>query len=208
MPRMTSRKLWAAAVGALLLVATGVVAWRTGWAPSRVPGPPPHLEALHAAAMNQLCSGRTPAGVGLKGEYFAAEGWRGAPTVARVDGTVDFDAALQWPAGKSAERPRSMRWTGWIKAPVTGVYRFHGSRPEMTIRVGQRAVLDDRRPFLSDRRRDRALRRGRPATRPPRVDRAARCALRASARAAIPAHRDGDTCTAVRPGPSTARARR
>jgi hypothetical protein len=136
MPRMTSRKLWAAAVGALLLVATGVVAWRTGWAPSRVPGPPPHLEALHAAAMNQLCSGRTPAGVGLKGEYFAAEGWRGAPTVARVDGTVDFDAALQWPAGKSAERPRSMRWTGWIKAPVTGVYRFHGSRPEMTIRVG------------------------------------------------------------------------
>jgi hypothetical protein len=66
------------------------------------------------------------AGVGLRGEYFSQPAMQGEPLLSRVDTTVEFDASLDWPADKIASRPRAARWQGWVKAPLSGRYRFHG----------------------------------------------------------------------------------
>jgi hypothetical protein len=88
----------------------------------------PDLRALElaqdSARRNVLCSPSNALGVGLRGEYFDEVNWQGARLLTRVDPVVDFDASLDWPAGE-ARRPLSARWTGWIKAPISGSYRFH-----------------------------------------------------------------------------------
>lgn len=80
------------------------------------------------------CSNRNAAGTGLRGDYFAAADMKGAPLLSRVDATIEFDASLDWPADKGRDLPRSARWQGWIKAPLSGRYRFHAD-PGMRITV-------------------------------------------------------------------------
>ena len=88
------------------------------------------VELEQAARKVELCSSATAAGVGLRGEYFADAGCRGAALLVRLDAGIDFDAGLDWPADRRGPRPRSVRWTGWVKPAVTGAYRFHtGSAP-------------------------------------------------------------------------------
>lgn len=113
----------------LLTLCSGVAAgWagRAAWSDS---GPAPAdrraQELQVAASRADVCSPRNPSGVGLQGEYFADEGCRGAPLLTRIDPVVDFDAAFDWPLERAGERPRSVRWSGWVKPPVSGRYRFH-----------------------------------------------------------------------------------
>jgi beta-glucosidase len=79
--------------------------------------------ARSAGSRDTLCTSASPVGIGLRGEYFSGTGLSGRRLLSRVDPMVDVDFA-QWPTG-SQERPLSARWSGWIKAPVSGRYRFH-----------------------------------------------------------------------------------
>lgn len=84
-------------------------------------------ELRWADQRGQMCSGSNTAGVGLQGEYFASEQCQGPLLMARVDGPVDFDQSLDWPAERQQERPLSVRWSGWVKPPLSGSYRFHAN---------------------------------------------------------------------------------
>jgi hypothetical protein len=94
------------------------------------------LEARQAAARADLCSSANAAGVGLRGEYFAAERCAGAPLVVRLDGAIDFDRSFNLPAPS----PRSVRWSGWVKPPLSGRYRFHASAADARIVVARQAL--------------------------------------------------------------------
>jgi len=95
-------------------------------------------ELQRAAERGALCSDSNPTGVGLRGEYFAKEKWQGPPLLVRTDAGVDFDTALDWnPAGEATQRPRSVRWTGWVKPPVSGRYQFHVRTPGATVTVAR-----------------------------------------------------------------------
>lgn len=143
--RLRRRVAWVLGVAGLVAAAGAAVilASRLGRpGPTSLPagGVSHSMEIQRAAARNDVCSARNPAGVGLRGEYFAAEGMQGAPMLVRVDGVLDFDNSLDWPAEKSAQRPRSVRWTGWVKAPLSGAYHFHGSVPHMRVTVARDIV--------------------------------------------------------------------
>jgi hypothetical protein len=73
----------------------------------------------------QLCTSRTLPGIGLRGEYFGAAGFKGKPLVSRMDLQVDFDAQWLWPTELAKTPPQSVRWSGWIRVPLSGAYSFH-----------------------------------------------------------------------------------
>ena len=114
-------------------------------------------ELRRAAERANTCSASNAAGVGLQGDYFAEESWRGASMLRRVDGLVDFDASLDWPGGPGSQRPRSARWSGWVKAPISGLYRFHAQAPNLSVRVagkllaGADAAIDARLEMAAGR---------------------------------------------------------
>jgi hypothetical protein len=87
-----------------------------------------------------LCTSANAVGVGLRGEYFAGDIGQGEPLLVRVDTPMHFDASLNWPDNLAAQRPRSVRWTGWIKAPITGGYRFHADARGMRVSIAKQIV--------------------------------------------------------------------
>lgn len=97
------------------------------------------VEVERADWRAQVCSGANAVGVGLRGEYFARTAWRGDPLLVRTDATLDFDSRLDWPADQTAA-PRSVRWTGWVRAPLTGRYRFHAEPAGVAIEVAGQAL--------------------------------------------------------------------
>ena len=98
---------------AALIVASTAAAAQTKSAP-----------AVATDSPGQLCTSRNLPGVGLRGEYFAEPGAKGKVLLSRMDLQVDFDASLLWPA-ELKTRPKSVRWTGWIRVPLGGLYSFH-----------------------------------------------------------------------------------
>jgi PA14 domain len=88
-----------------------------------------HAQAAQAPAPSegagQLCTSRNLPGTGLRGEYFAQPQFQGKPLLSRMDLQVDFDELLLWPAELGKNKPKSVRWNGWIRVPVSGVYSFH-----------------------------------------------------------------------------------
>lgn len=97
-------------------------------------------ELQRAAQRIELCSSANVVGVGLRGEYFAEGGLRGVPLLVRIDSSIDFDASLDWPTDRSSHRPQSVRWTGWVKAPTTGRYRFHVEPKSARVQVARQTV--------------------------------------------------------------------
>jgi hypothetical protein len=87
-----------------------------------------------------LCTGSNAVGAGLRGEYFAGAIGVGEPVLVRVDSPMHFDAGLNWPDNLSVARPGSVRWSGWIKAPLAGGYRFHADTPGMRVSVANQVV--------------------------------------------------------------------
>ena len=79
--------------------------------------------------LGTLCSNRNAIGVGLRGEYFSQNYWRGVPLLVRTDGILDSNI-LQF-----SESIRSVRWRGWVKATVSGPHRFHFDHPQSRITV-------------------------------------------------------------------------
>ncbi|PLX77649.1 MAG: putative baseplate assembly protein [Azoarcus sp.] len=80
----------------------------------------------------------TASGTGLYGEYYRGKGFR-QRILTRTDAVVNFD----WHAGApDAAMPAdnfSVRWSGWVSPPTTGVYTFH-----VTADDGVRLWIDGR----------------------------------------------------------------
>ncbi len=64
-------------------------------------------------------------GDGLKGDYFANKALTGAPVLTRTDPTIDFNWGSGSPAAAVPADNFSVRWTGFITAPVSGVYTLY-----------------------------------------------------------------------------------
>jgi beta-glucosidase len=77
------------------------------------------------------------AGQGLLGEYFIGKERTGAPKLVRVDPTVDFHWELAAPAPGLPEDGFSVRWTGKLTPPKSGLYAL-GLRSD----DGSRLYLD------------------------------------------------------------------
>lgn len=132
-----------AAGGVGLLAAAGAFFWHGQGAPVVLDGQQAAgrtADLLSAEQRANLCTSANAVGVGLRGEYFAGEAGQGEPLLMRVDSPVDFDASLDWPAHLADRRPQSARWSGWIKPPLTGAYRFHADAPGLRISVAKQVV--------------------------------------------------------------------
>lgn len=123
------RRLLVGGLGAAVAAGVGatIIAQRRRSSSDDLPGDLATVELQRAEQRAGICTEANAAGVGLRGEYFASASMVGTPLLVRVDGPVDFDAHLDWPADRSAQRPTAVRWSGWIKPPVTGRYRFHAA---------------------------------------------------------------------------------
>jgi hypothetical protein len=98
-------------------------------------------ELAQADQRAQMCTAANAVGVGLRGEYFRLPALAGEVLLRRVEPTIDFDAALEWPAELAAQRPQSVRWSGWIKPPLSGLYRLHVTAPGAKLFVANREFL-------------------------------------------------------------------
>jgi hypothetical protein len=65
-----------------------------------------------------------PPGIGLLGTYFDNRGFMGA-SVTRIDPTVNFDFGTGAPAPGIGPDTFSIRWTGQVRAKVTGTHTFY-----------------------------------------------------------------------------------
>jgi hypothetical protein len=97
-------------------------------------------ELLRAAERADLCSAKNAVGTGLRGEYFAKEGLQGPVQLVRVDEVIDFDRSISTAASPSAPSISSVRWSGWLKASISGAYSFHADAPNMQIIVARQIV--------------------------------------------------------------------
>ena len=82
-------------------------------------------------------AGGSPQQHGLRGEYFDNISLRGTPVIVRTDSVINFDWAMGSPASALPVDSFSVRWTGTITPPVSGVYRFGASTDD-----GLRLYLD------------------------------------------------------------------
>lgn len=98
-------------------------------------------ELLRASERGDICTSANAVGVGLQGEYFSEPNLQGSAKMVRVDDVVDFDDSIRQTFGHASDQPvRSVRWRGWIKAPLSGRYRFHADAPDMQVLVARNLV--------------------------------------------------------------------
>jgi hypothetical protein len=64
----------------------------------------------------------------------------------RIDSSIDFGGSIAWPADGSRPAPKSIRWTGWVKAPMTGRYQFHFDLPDARVQVARQTVAGTNAP--------------------------------------------------------------
>jgi beta-glucosidase len=82
----------------------------------------------------------TPGGKpGLQADYFANLNFDGEPQAAGVDSQINFDWGIYAPQANFPADNFSVRWTGKLKVPKTGVYKFY-----LVSDDGSRMFLDDR----------------------------------------------------------------
>lgn len=73
---------------------------------------------------------------GLKAEYFDNSDWKGKPLFSRVDDNIDFQWDINTPDPRLKMGNYSVKWTGYIVAPKTGLYNIsEWSKPFMTIEI-------------------------------------------------------------------------
>lgn len=146
-PSTSSRRILVGTTVALAAAgAAALFIWRhDGSAPAQREGAGDRMSAelLRAAERGDICTAANAVGTGLKGEYFSATDLRGTAGVIRVDEVVDFDESVKWPTGAAAPAAASVRWSGWIKAPLSGKYRFHADAPHMRVLVARKIVAGE-----------------------------------------------------------------
>lgn len=73
---------------------------------------------------------------GLTAEYFDNKEWKGEPVFTRIDDNIDFHWDIDTPDPRMKMGNYSVRWTGYIVAPKTGIYNIsEWSKPFMTIEI-------------------------------------------------------------------------
>lgn len=84
-----------------------------------------------------LCADAACKTPGLKAEHYAGLKLEGKPTLARTDPNASFN----W---QGEERHSSIRWTGYLKAPLSGEYQFRFlSEGGYRVWVGDSLVVDE-----------------------------------------------------------------
>lgn len=106
---------------------------------------------MHASCFGHLllalllagqAAGQTPA-AGLRADYYAGEHFE-RRILTRTDAAIDFDWNFQAPGPGLPVESFSVRWTGWVLAPTTGVYTFHLTADDgMRVWIGGRLLLDE-----------------------------------------------------------------
>jgi hypothetical protein len=82
-------------------------------------------------------------GTGLWARYYQGRALDGLPVLTRLDPRIDFDFAHK-PDGRAPQNEFSVRWEGFVEAPVTGEYLFHTlSDDGVRLAVGGRPVIDN-----------------------------------------------------------------
>jgi outer membrane protein OmpA-like peptidoglycan-associated protein len=82
-------------------------------------------------------------GNGLRGEYYSGERFE-EKKFTRIDPAIDFDWNFQQPGPSVAAERFSVRWTGYLLAPVSGVYTLHVIVDDgMRVWLNGRKVLDE-----------------------------------------------------------------
>lgn len=81
----------------------------------------PAVESIPARYLFQDAAATRP---GLKGAYFANRKWQGSPVETKVDNVINFSWINGAPSPKLNVYDFSVRWTGFIKAPVDGLYQL------------------------------------------------------------------------------------
>jgi len=137
----------------LMLIATAGVGASPLLGCDRVTSQPPkaatsdsgigRVELESAARQGELCSPANAKGVGLRGEYFANQNCDGQPLLTRIDPVVDFDTSWDWPAELKGKAPASVRWSGWVKPPLAGQYRFHCDASGARLLVSRVALVGE-----------------------------------------------------------------
>lgn len=73
---------------------------------------------------------------GLTAEYFDNADWSGQPLFTRIDDNIDFMWDIDTPDPRLKMGQYSIRWTGYVLAPQTGVYTLsEWSKPYMTVQI-------------------------------------------------------------------------
>ncbi|CAD0001970.1 glycoside hydrolase family 3 C-terminal domain-containing protein [Flavobacterium salmonis] len=73
---------------------------------------------------------------GLTAEYFDNKEWEGKPIFTRIDDNIDFHWDINSPDTRMKMGNYSVRWTGYIVAPKTGIYNIsEWSKPFMTVEI-------------------------------------------------------------------------
>ena len=73
---------------------------------------------------------------GLTAEYFDNKEWKGKPIFTRIDDNIDFHWDMNTPDQRMKMGDYSVKWTGYIVAPKTGLYNIsEWSKPFMTIEI-------------------------------------------------------------------------
>jgi len=127
--------------GCALVVVGGIARRDSSAVQSGAPfAPSPDLQ--DASRRAALCTARDAVGVGLLGEYFSLAGCSGETLLTRVDGVVDFDGTFDWPTDRILALPRSVRWSGWVRAPLDGRYRFHLDGEAASVTVARQPMLE------------------------------------------------------------------
>lgn len=81
---------------------------------------------------------------GLRGEYFADIAMQGQPEMTRTDETVNFNWGYGAPLKEHYDR-FAVRWTGTLKPPRSGTYRFHSVFDDgLLLRIGETTLIDRR----------------------------------------------------------------
>ncbi len=119
------------ALGAMLLVGGGLVGvWHFQEQTSR-------LKQLQTAQQEiarlngNVCTDTTAPLIGLRGEYFAGAQWAAPLMLTRIDRVLDFSGdfgltqANLSDTSVKMQSPGSVRWKGWLKPFMSGIYRFH-----------------------------------------------------------------------------------
>jgi len=94
-------------------------------------------EAVVPVPSSALSVGGKRTATGLKAEYFTNQQLQGTPATMRVDDSVNFDWGRYKPTPDVSENNFSVRWTGKLTPPETGVYRLG-----ITADDGARLYLD------------------------------------------------------------------
>lgn len=121
------------------------------YAAMRMPALLRKICSTYLVLLTSLAAAQQPitVGNGIRGQYYDGQNFEKL-ALTRTDKTINFDWSIG-PDGNHFVSPGpgvpgeyfSVRWTGYVYAPVTGVYTFHMATDDgMRVWIGGRKVLD------------------------------------------------------------------